>query len=305
MKVFIRFAVLLTVVLHHQILQAQVDKTDADDIAAIRAAGEAYAEAFQAKDAQAVAALWSPDAVYLNRLTGEQVVGRSSIAEEFEKLFDSAEKLRLSLEVISIDFVSPNVALEEGIATYSSADAVSTEESTTEVISYSAVYVRHDGKWLLDRVTDKPIPPTRSNYEHLKPLEWMIGSWVDDDETAQVVTDCKWTKNRNFISRSFAVSYGDQISLSGMQFMGWDPAVKQIRSWTFDSDGGFSEGTWTRDQNKWIVNKQGIVHTGERALATNVIKEIDENSFSFQSIHRTVDGQLLPNITEFRVIRIR
>ena len=28
------------------------------------------------------------------------------------------------------------------------------------------------------------------------------------------------------------------------QRIGWDPAAKQIRSWEFDSEGGFGEGTW-------------------------------------------------------------
>lgn len=299
MKALIKFAVLLSVVLHCQILRAQVVEDDSGDESAIRAASKAYVEAFRAKDAQALANFWSPDAVYTNRISGEEVVGRMAIAEQFAGLFKSAEKLNLNVDVLSIDFVSPNVAVEEGTAAYAIAD------EAPEKINYSAVYVRHDGKWLLDRVTDKPIPTIPSSYEHLKSLEWMIGSWIDDDDTAQVVTDCKWTKNRNFISRSFAVSFGDEISISGMQFIGWDPAAKQIRSWTFDSDGGFSQGTWTHSENRWIVKKVGTLHDGGKAVATNIIDEIDENSFGFRSIHRTVDGQLQPNIPKVRVVRVR
>ena len=52
------------------------------------------------------------------------------------------------------------------------------------------MHVKRDGKWLLDRVTDvdddesdkKPPEPPPSNFEHLKELDWMVGSWVDKDE---------------------------------------------------------------------------------------------------------------------------
>ena len=66
----------------------------------------------------------------------------------------------------------------------------------------------------------------------------MIGSWVDKDDNATIQTDCEWTKNRNFMTRSFAVAIGDRVSMSGMQIVGWDPIAKQIRSWVFDSNGG-------------------------------------------------------------------
>ena len=41
--------------------------------------------------------------------------------------------------------------------------------------------------------------------------------------------------------------------LEGTQVIGWDPAAGTIRSWMFDSDGGFGEGTWSKKDNSWIV----------------------------------------------------
>ena len=112
-------------------------------------AGTEYVEAFNKRDARTLASYWSPEAVYVNRISGEQVVGREAIAAQFKSLFDSATNLKLAVNVESIQFVSPNVAVEHGTAKFLSPDA---EPEETE---YSAVYVRRDGKWLLDRVTDE------------------------------------------------------------------------------------------------------------------------------------------------------
>ena len=263
----------------------------------VRAVGEAYVEAFKKGDAKALAEFWSPEAIYTNRLTGEQVLGREAIAKQFKEILGDAKKIELEVEIDSIDFVSPNVAVENGVATYSM------DSSDPKSIPYSAVYIRHGGKWLLDRVTDKPKPKIKSNYEHLQPLQWMIGSWADEDQQVRIVTECKWTKNQNFITRSFTVAQNDDIHLSGMQIIGWDPKAEQIRSWTFDSDGGFSEGEWQQEDNFWFVKKRGTLPDGSTASATSIIELVDDDTFEFQSVHRTVGGQMLPNINEVRVIR--
>ena len=86
------------------------------DEAAIRQTAASYVEAFNRHDAKAVADHWSPDAVYLNRSTGEEVVGREAIAEQFASLFEEQPELKLEVTVTSIQFVSPNVAIEQGTA---------------------------------------------------------------------------------------------------------------------------------------------------------------------------------------------
>ena len=64
-------------------------------------------------------------------------------------LFKEQPELKLELTVASVQFVSPNVAIEHG---HGEASSPGTEP---EEIDYSAVDVKRDGKWLLDRVTDK------------------------------------------------------------------------------------------------------------------------------------------------------
>jgi uncharacterized protein (TIGR02246 family) len=278
-------------------LTAQEVPNQADDGAAVRKAGNAYVETFNRRDAEGLAAFWSPDAVYINRISGEQVVGRASIAEQFRSLFESAAKLTLEVDVDSVEFVSPNVALEQGTARFIS------PESAPELVTYSAVYVRHDEKWLLDRVTDKSSQTANTHYEQLKQLEWFIGSWVDQDESVSIVTECKWTENKKFITRSFTVSADDILQLSGIQVIGWDSGSKQVRSWTFDSAGGFSEGVWSKSKDRWYIHKKGTTGEGESTTAVNHVTPVDDNTFAFQSTQRTLAGKLLPNIDEVLVVR--
>jgi uncharacterized protein (TIGR02246 family) len=266
------------------------------DEAAIRKTAAAYAEAFNKHDAKALADLWSPDAVYLNRSSGEEVVGRAAIAEQFAALFKEQPEVKLEVNVESIQFVSPNVAVERGRAKLLAPNA------EPEEIEYSAVDVKRDGKWLLDRVTDKSKEAAPSHYEQLKVLEWMVGHWTDDAADADVELDCNWTKNQNFLTRTFKLSLADE-SFSGLQIIGWDPAEKKIRSWTFDSNGTFAEATWEQRGGRWFIRNRGVLPDGQIATMINVMKQVDENSFTWQTIERTAGSELLPNIDEILIVR--
>ena len=172
-----------------------------------------------------------------------------------------------------------------------------------EEIEYTAVFVKRDGQWLFDRVTDKAKEVAPSHYEQLKALEWMVGNWVDKDDKVDIQTECQWTKNRNFLTRLFTVSVDGELQMSGMQIVGWDPATKTIRSWTFDSNGGFAEGTWTRKGDRWFIRNKGVLADGRKSSMVNVIKKVDDDSFTWQTIERMAGGELLPNISEVLVVR--
>lgn len=275
---------------------AQDDRQSADEMA-IRKAVEAYVAAFNKGDAKALAALWAPEAVYTNPLTNEDVVGREAIEGQFAGIFEGAKGARLESTTLSIGFVSPNVAVEQGLAKVILADQVPEESQ------YSAVYVKRDGQWLLDRVTEEVVPVVISHYEHLKALEWMVGSWVDQDEEATVITECNWTRNNNFLTRSFTVQVGDQIDMAGMQIIGWDPAEKRIRSWVFDSDGGFGQAIWTKKDHSWHIQQTGVLPDGRKSSVMNIITYVNDNTCTLQSVNRTVDGELLPNIAEVQITK--
>lgn len=273
------------------------ENRQAADEAAIRKSIESYVAAFNAGDAKALATMWAPEAVYTNPLTGEQVVGREEIEKQFATIFTDEKGAKLETQTESIQFISPSVAVEYGTA------KVTTQEQTPEETEYTAVYVKRDNQWLLDRVTEEDIPVVLTHYEQLKELEWMIGTWIDQDEENRIETTCQWTKNQNFMTRWFTVSVRDRIEMAGVQIVGWDPAAKQIRSWVFDSDGGFGEGVWSKKDTRWYVQATGTLPDGSKTSSVNIITYVDDNTFTWQSVNREAGGEILPNVDEVVVVR--
>jgi uncharacterized protein (TIGR02246 family) len=268
-----------------------------DDEKAIRESAAKYVEAFNKQDAGAIAALWTEEAIYTNPRTGDQTIGRTAIQEELVKIFADSKDAKLEVVVESVQFVSPNVALEQGTA------RVIRPSGEPDETNYSAVHIKNGGQWLIDRMSEQSVAVVLSNYDKLNGLEWMIGTWVDQDDQAVVETTCSWTKNHNFINRAFAVSIDGQIDMSGIQLIGWDPAKQRIRSWVFDSDGCFGEAFWTNKGNRWIVNSNATLPDGRRSSSVNIMTIVDENSFSWEATGRAVDGEILPNIGPVTIVR--
>jgi len=275
---------------------AEKTNRSAADEAAIRKAVVSYVAAFQRGDARALARHWSEEGVYVSP-SGQRFRGRAAIEKEFAAYFAESTGEQIEVSKPTVRFLTPTVALEEGTARVTRAGEPPVESS------YLAVHVKQGGAWKLDSVRETVIPTAPSHYEYLKELEWMIGEWVDADENSTIETVCAWTKNKNFITRSFKVSIEGHVDLEGTQVIGWDPAAGCIRSWMFDSDGGFGHAVWTRQGNRWTINASRTLNGGERASAINVLTYVDDDRFTWQSTGREVDGELLPSIEEVTVVR--
>jgi uncharacterized protein (TIGR02246 family) len=267
-----------------------------EDEAAVRKAVTAYVGAFNRGDAKAAASEWAEDGEYLTD-AGERLKGRDAIRKGLETLFAAEARTHVEVGVPSVQFVTPEVATVEG-----KADLVTEGEPPGES-SYLAVYVKQQGKWKLSSIRETALPPPPSHYDRLKDLEWMIGHWIDHDQDASIDTVCQWTKNKNFITRSFTASIAEHVELEGTQVIGWDPSMGTVRSWMFDSDGGFAEGTWTRDGDRWTIQSRHVLPDGGVGSSTNILTWVDQSTFTWESMGREVDGQMLPNVGPVTIVR--
>ena len=133
-------------------------------------------------------------------------------------------------------------------------------------------------------------------YPQLKSLEWLIGDWVDEGGKGAVQIKCRWAPNKSFLLMDYAVKGEGAEPMLVTQRIGWDPYNSRVRSWVFDSTGGFGEGYWQRDGNKWVVGFSTILADGGVGGSTNIYQFKDENTVLYRSVDRDVDGQPLADV---------
>ena len=278
-----------------QAAEKKVEKTS--DESAIRAAVESYTAAYNRGDAKAVAAHWSESGEWTSP-SGQRFQGKQAIEKELKAMFAANKGVRIEVLAPSIRFVSPDVAIEEGtvrVLRPTEAPADST---------YLAVHVKKGGQWKLDSVHETELPETAPVNSPLQDLAWLVGQWIDDSPDATAEATVAWTKNNAFLTYSFkAAAPGMDDDLEGTQIIGWDPAAGTVRSWMFDSDGGFGEGTWSKKGDSWIVKFSQVLPDGRKASATNIYTLVDGNTCTWKSIGRKLDGEFLPNIEQVKMVR--
>lgn len=268
-----------------------------EDEQAIRRSAIEYAEAFNRGDVDALIAQYAENANYDEGI-GEVISGRDEIRKKLEQNFAANPGVKIAIEIKSIRF-SKNRAIEIGAATLTPKNG----EPTT--VSYRAIHAKQkDGQWLMTSVGPDVTADDAISAGPLEELSWLIGSWQDTDENVDIKSAGSWTVNRRFILRSFVVKDGDRPELQVSEVIGWDPADRVFRSWVFDSDGGFGQNTWSKRGEDWIISAKGVLADGARASAVNIIHRVDMGSYTWSSTNRDVEGAMLPDVDDVRMVRV-
>jgi uncharacterized protein (TIGR02246 family) len=267
------------------------------DRAAIAANNEAYVAAFNNGDAKALTELWTSEGELVTE-TGERIQGAVSIEKHFTDFFAGAKGVKLELVEPKIEFQSPSVAIETGNA------RVIGPNNGVESSAYTAVHIKTSKGWKIDSTKDQvQVPSAPSHYEHLEPLAWLVGTWTDEAKSGRVQVNCRWARNNNFLTQSFRVMGENDVEFEGTMIIGWDPSVKAIRSWMFDSDGGFGTGVWSQEETRWTIRTLNVLPDGRRGSSTNVYEVLNDSSVQFKSIGRVVDGEILPSVGPVKLVK--
>jgi uncharacterized protein (TIGR02246 family) len=254
-----------------------------------------YVDAYNRRDAVAVADHCAENAMMLAVDTQEKIIGRDAIREDLARQFEADPKSQLEVNVTSIRLVTDTVAIEDGIATV-------LRDGNASQSTYSVVHVKQKDGWKIDSVRETDVP--EKSGPQLSQLSWLVGRWADSDEDATVESQVKWARNDKFLTMSFRVDVPDASPLEGTQIIGVDPATGKIRSWLFDSDGGIGQGSWSSQDGKWVVELKMTLPTGESASAVNVYTPVDASRYTWHSRSRIVAGQFLPDMDEVLVNRV-
>jgi len=267
------------------------------DETAIRANVDAFVKAYNAKDAKAIAALFTPDGQVVDK-DGDASEGRDAIQEVFAGMFSENPKGRIEVTVESIRFLGSDLAIEEG----STKETLAAGEPP-EYDRYTVVHVKRDGKWLMAMARDEEGPPPSSR-EQLRPLAWLVGEWVDDGGSVVVNSTCRWSEDGNFLLQEFTLKVSGKNAMNVSQRIGWDPIAKRVRSWVFDSEGGFGESLWTRDEDDdiWVIKATGVRPDGTTGSSTNVLVPAGKDAYVWRSRDRIVGDEIVPPV-EVKVVR--
>lgn len=138
------------------------------------------------------------------------------------------------------------------------------------------------------------------------PLSWLVGVWADQDDAPDakpVRSSFRFSANNTFLIRSFVGTNNADEEAEGTQVIGWDPIAKHIRSWTFFSDGAFSEAIWTKVEDGWSIKSTQTLVDGRLATGTFVIERVDHDTMKVQLLAHEVDGESLPSKPAITVAR--
>lgn len=269
--------------------EAPVGKSVLSDEQAIRQRAVDYVTAFDKGDAALLAKLFTTDAEYIDE-EGTVVQGRSAIQKVFEEDFADQPGFKLELDVETVRLLSPGVAIEDGAATVTAA-----EGTILSYTNYNAVMVKIDGQWLLASVREHAPKDRREHRAQLQQLSWLLGDWVDLSPTSEVNFSCRPSDDGNFFIRTFTVHMAGEPQFQGTQWIGWDPLTKHLRSWTFDSEGGFSTGVWYHNGKVWQMKSTGVTADGEQASSTAVYTLQSHHVMKWQMVDQEVGGFAVPD----------
>jgi uncharacterized protein (TIGR02246 family) len=268
------------------------------DEQAIRKAFADYVYALSKGNSDAILSHWAEEGDYTNE-AGEVIHGREAIGAACKPAMPNLKGHKASGRVRSVKFIRPDVALVDGELNYTAPDG------NRETTRLSSAWVKSGDRWLISCAREEPgesSAEASTAYQHLKQLEWLVGERQGEGAKAEVRSTCDWAPEKSFLVLHYVVERGDSEPKLVTLRIGWDPANETIRSWVFDSLGGFGDGTWRRDGNQWIVESTGVLPDGGTGSSTDVWQFVDENTYMWKSTDREIDGQPMPD-AEVKFVR--
>jgi hypothetical protein len=167
---------------------------------------------------------------------------------------------------------------------------------------YIAVIARDNQTWRIASLRDFNNEPVPSPHDRLEQLGWLVGEWINEGTDAQVSVVYQWSEDGNYLLGEYTVAHAGERVMKTTHRIGWDPVQGRLRSWTFDSDGGFADGAWTSADEEWIVKSVAVLPNGISGSATITFHRENEDRFIMIGTDRVVGSTREPDF-EVTVVR--
>ena len=245
-----------------------------------------------------MAGFWTEEGVHIDNESGQRTEGREAVRTDIAAAFRDRPGTKLFGRVLELRFIKPDVVSIEGEVT------VSSPGMEPNKLTFSAVLVSKNNKWMIHTIEETPVAVPATSQDALQELEWLVGRWVDESDEARVDTVFRWTTGRAFLLRSYSMETTAGDLQQGTQVIGWDPRSQEIRSWSFNSDGSFGDGIWSKNGDQWLVKSSQTLPEGRAASGTFVLKQVDDNSMTMQLIGLEVEGEPRPASEVATIVRV-
>jgi uncharacterized protein (TIGR02246 family) len=257
---------------------------------------QACIRAYNQGDAKTLASMFADDAEVVGA-DDEKYRGRAEIERGLSETFASSPGARLEIAAEAIQFLSPEVAKEEGRT------RVVPPKGAPDARRHTALFVKRGGRWLISSLHEEPDPIVGA-HERLKDLQWLVGEWVDEGSEGVVRVNCRWSDDQNYLLADYTIKVRGKPVMTISQRIAWDPAIRQFHSWDFNSEGGFGEGKWSRYGERWIIKHTGVQPDGMPASATNMVYKERSDLVRWVSTDRVVGDEAVPEGEAYTMVRV-
>ena len=271
------------------------------DVAAVRQLVECevqeFVQAYNAHDAKTIAAGWSPNGTYKDK-DGTVHKGRAAIEKLYQDAFAKNPEAKVSVSVEGVKRNNAFTVVEYGTTTVTAKPGAA---STTE--RYVATHVLQSNGWVMVSVEDLS-DSTMEKYAVVKDLEWLVGTWRSSTGSFSTEMTITRVSDGPFFQRTWISRDDTNVLVQGVQVIGWDPALKQVASWTFDSRGNTDKSLWSPEENGWSLECKGMLVDGTPFSAKYLMLRTGDDTFTMHSMNRVVGDIDIPDSPERTLKRV-
>ncbi len=269
------------------------------EIAALEKAAAEFVTAYNNQDADALAALFTEDGELTDLNGSDLTSGRTQILDRYKEIFAGKPK-QIAIEVGSVRFVAPNLAIEDGVFHLTPAgDESFPPQSTT----YTAVLTKDAaGEWRI--ASTRALNDVTDAAGRLTALADVLnGEWTcQTTDGVRLDLAIGWDAGGKFLTGEMLTTTADTEPQQGTIRISWNAAQKQIVSWMFDADGGCTRGIWTAANDGWLIRSSGTTSDGESLSASQELTTDGPDTLVWAVSHRIVNGEKAPDKT-LRLVR--
>jgi len=242
---------------------------------------EATVKAFNAGDAAALGGMFLETGELVDE-AGTLHVGKAAITELFTGFFGKFPQATLEMLVESARPVGATLAVEDGQR------RITTAGGEIAQVRYVALRSKQGDDWKIASYREFADDPQPTPREALQGAAWIVGDWVDESPEGRTEITFRWSDDGNFLLGDYTMSAAGAGESKSTQRIGWDPVNGQVRSWTFDDDGGFTEGRWMRTDKGWAVFSEATMPDGTMGAATLLITVKDADHLIVRGTDRFI-----------------